>query len=149
MSRATTSPTRHRRVLLAALFWCHIASLGHAETSDWHTVHATREGLVGRVTASGHRIRERDWFVALPSRTALHRRVRVCYKGQCIEAVVKDVGPWNTRNNYWDTGERPQAESGQDRRGRRTNGAGIDLSDGIAEALALGDGGRVQWRFLP
>lgn len=71
-------------------------------------VFGSREGLVGRRTANGHTIAERDRFVALPSRRALNPagkqdyQVRLSYKGKTATAPVWDVGPWNTRDNYWD-----------------------------------------------
>lgn len=74
-------------------------------------VFATREGLVGRTTANGHVITERDRFVALPSRRALaskdghEKQVLVTYKGRRAVAPVWDVGPWNIRDNYWDPPE--------------------------------------------
>ncbi len=69
---------------------------------------ATREGMVGGRTANGHVIGERDRFVALPSRRALSRnggneyQVRLKYNGREATAPVWDVGPWNTKDNYWD-----------------------------------------------
>lgn len=73
-----------------------------------YPVFATREGLVGGTTANGHRIVARDHFVALPSRRGLAGRnggeysVRVCAaNGRCAWAPVWDVGPWNTRDDYW------------------------------------------------
>jgi hypothetical protein len=71
-------------------------------------VFATREGLVGGTTASGHVIKERDRFVALPSRLALAKKdgydkqVLISYKGRQAVAPVWDIGPWNTKDNYWD-----------------------------------------------
>ncbi|MCS7290664.1 MAG: hypothetical protein NZ699_16200 [Roseiflexus sp.] len=76
------------------------------------TVHATRLGLVGRRTANGHRIVKRDRFVALPCVCVLSRRggseymVRITYNGRSVVAPVYDVGPWNTRDNYWDPQEK-------------------------------------------
>lgn len=76
------------------------------------TVHATRLGLVGRRTANGHRIAKRDRFVALPCVCVLSSRggneymVRITYKGRSVVAPVYDVGPWNTRDNYWDPQEK-------------------------------------------
>ena len=73
---------------------------------------ATREGLVGKRTANGHVIVKRDHFVALPSRRGLNPNdrsrdylVRVCYvpTGRCETAPVWDVGPWNIRDDYWNT----------------------------------------------
>jgi hypothetical protein len=72
-------------------------------------VYATRQGLVGRTTSNGHIIQERDRFVALPSRKALNARgkadyqVELSYKGKTTRAPVWDVGPWNIRDNYWDS----------------------------------------------
>ena len=70
-------------------------------------VFATREGLVGYTTANGHVIRPRDRFVALPSRRALcskggyQYQVRLSYNGRTVTAPVWDVGPWNTKDDYW------------------------------------------------
>lgn len=122
-----------------------------------YRVFATREGLVGGKTANGHVIRERDHFVALPSRRGLAPRgsgdytVKVCAaNGRCEWAPVWDVGPWNTTDDYWNPSEvrqswpdlprgRPQAQAahdegyhdGLDQFGRKVrNPAGIDLADG-------------------
>jgi len=71
-------------------------------------LHATREGLVGRHTANGHRITKRDHFVSLPSWRSLSPEgtnqymVRVTYNGRSSVAPVYDVGPWNVHDNYWD-----------------------------------------------
>ena len=76
-----------------------------------YTVYATREGLVGYTTANGHVIVLEDWFVALPHRNPLSpndstngwdSKVRVTYGDRSVIAPVWDVGPWNTRDNYWD-----------------------------------------------
>ncbi|MHB0870533.1 MAG: hypothetical protein ACYC66_09465 [Chloroflexota bacterium] len=78
-------------------------------TSPTVRLYATREGLVGRTTANGHKIVERDRFVALPSKKALNPRdgkdyqVEISYKGKKATAPVWDVGPWNTKDNYWDS----------------------------------------------
>jgi hypothetical protein len=122
-----------------------------------YAVFATREGLVGGTTANGHRIVARDHFVALPSRRGLAGRdggeysVRVCAaNGRCAWAPVWDVGPWNTRDDYWagpgirqEWHDLPQGKpasqaayqdgynGGRDQFGRRVaNPAGIDLADG-------------------
>lgn len=125
---------------------------------DSYRVYATREGLAGGTTANGHKITKRDHFVALPSRRGLSGRrggnysVRVCAgNGRCAWAPVWDVGPWNTRDDYWNPQRlrqswpdlprgRPQAQAayqggyhgGRDQFGRRVkNPAGIDLADGM------------------
>jgi hypothetical protein len=122
-----------------------------------YPVYATREGLVGGTTANGHRITPRDHFVALPSRRGLSGQgggeysVRVCAaNGRCAWAPIWDVGPWNTRDDYWaEPGVRqewhdlPQGKpasqaayengynNGKDQFGRKVaNPAGIDLADG-------------------
>jgi hypothetical protein len=122
-----------------------------------YRVFATREGLVGATTANGHVIRDRDHFVALPSRRALAPRgsgdytVKICAaNGRCEWAPVWDVGPWNTTDDYWNPpADRqawqdlpqgmPQAQAayhddyhdGVDQFGREVlNPAGIDLADG-------------------
>jgi hypothetical protein len=122
-----------------------------------YPVFATREGLVGGTTANGHRITPRDHFVALPSRRGLSGQgggeysVRVCAaNGRCAWAPIWDVGPWNTRDDYWaEPGVRqewhdlPQGKpasqaayqdgynNGRDQFGRKVaNPAGIDLADG-------------------
>lgn len=69
---------------------------------------ASREGLIGRKTANGHTIGEKDRFAALPSKRVLNpdgRRdyqVRVTYRGKSVTLPIWDVGPWNTRDNFWD-----------------------------------------------
>jgi len=70
---------------------------------------ATREGLVGRTTASGHVITPNDHFVALPSRKAINKQVIVSYKGKSVTAPVLDIGPWNKDEAWWE----PAANRGQ------------------------------------
>ena len=122
-----------------------------------YRIFATREGLVGGTTASGHVIVERDHFAALPSRRGLSTKdsgdytLKVCAEnGRCEWAPVWDVGPWNTRDDYWNPPDvrqmwtdlpqgRPQAQAarqdgyngGVDQFGRTVrNPAGLDLADG-------------------
>ena len=115
-------------------------------TPPTHIVIASREGLIGKKTASGLIIKRDSVFVALPSRSALGRKVLVTYKGKTIEAVVKDVGPHYTRNPYWRLeGGRPKAE-----RKKKCNHAGIDLSDALWDQLEIPRAVglvRVAWRF--
>ena len=141
-----------------------------------HRVFATREGLVGGTTANGHVVTERDLFVALPSRRALAPRdssdyaVKVCApNGRCAFAPVWDVGPWNTRDDYWNPSDKrqewqdlprglPQAQAakqdghngGKDQFGRTVlNPAGIDLADGMFwDALGLKDNAWVTVDYL-
>ena len=139
-------------------------------------VFATREGLVGGKTANGHVIKDHDHFVALPSRRALAPRgtsdysVKVCAPtGRCAFAPVWDVGPWNTRDDYWNPGHQrqqwgdlpqgvPQAQAahdggyngGKDQYDRRVaNPAGIDLADGLFwDALGLKNNAWVDVEYL-
>jgi hypothetical protein len=118
---------------------------------------ATREGLVGRTTASGHLIAPNDHFVALPSRKALGKTVVVAYKGKSIEAPVLDVGPWNRDDAWWESGAArgqfadlprfvPQVwaafeqgyNGGRDGTGRYvTFPAMIDIADGLYADLGM------------
>lgn len=121
-----------------------------------HRVRATREGLIGRLTASGWRIDDQRLFVALPSRKALHRRIEISNpaNGKICEAEVLDVGPWNIHDNdYVFGGQRPMAEAGWHitKDGEliqgETNGAGIDLGQAVWKTLGMTDNADVDWRF--
>ncbi|NJO04667.1 MAG: hypothetical protein HC876_03560 [Chloroflexaceae bacterium] len=71
-------------------------------------IRGTRLGLVGWRTANGHVIQPRDHFVSLPSWSSLSSKggheyeVRITFHGRSVVAPVWDVGPWNTRDDYWD-----------------------------------------------
>jgi len=129
------------------------------------TVKATREGLVakrtnnpdgtvtitGRPTSSGYLIDTVVPFVALPDGKALDRFVRVTNpaNGRSAIAWVGETGPWNEHDDaYVFGGARPAAETGVDTRGRKTNGAGIDLSEKIYRQLGLIDNSPVEWEFV-
>lgn len=150
----------YRFLLLLALFIVATTSANAAPqkpqqnpTAPTYTILATREGLVGRRTANGHIIQPRDHFVALPSWSALspngsHQyQVRITYRGRTTVAPVWDVGPWNTRDDYWSVNRRysdlpvgmPMAQAaylhgyngGYDELGRRIRSPnGIDIADG-------------------
>lgn len=114
-------------------------------------VKATREGLIGGKTASGYIVDTVVPFVALPSVKALGRFVRVTNPAnqRTTLAVVLDVGPWNEHDSmYVEHGQRPAAESGVDTRGRKTNGAGIDLGEKVWHVLGMVDNGDVEWEFV-
>lgn len=142
-----------------------------------YRVYATREGLVGGTTANGHVITSRDHFVALPSRRGLapantgDYTVRVCTTtgSRCEYAPVWDVGPWNTKDDYWNPSSvremwkdlpqgRPEAQAayqsgyngGKDQFGRTVlNPAGIDLADGTFwDGLLLTDNSWVDVAYL-
>ncbi|MFB6949801.1 hypothetical protein ACFCXP_09245 [Streptomyces niveus] len=137
-------------------------------------VFATREGLVGGTTANGHIIKPNDHFVALPSRRGLSPNgssqysVQVCGPARCETAPVWDVGPWNTKDDYWNPSPtremfkdlpqgRPEAQAayengyngGKDGSGRTVlNPAGIDLADGTFYNVGLNDNGWVTVTYL-
>jgi len=138
-------------------------------------VYATREGLVGHTTANGHTVTAADHFVSLPSTRSLSPRgggtysVRVCAiaNKRCVYEPVWDVGPWNTRDEYWakHRGDwpdlprgTPQAQAayqdgyhgGKDQFGRRVaNPAGIDLADGaIRDGLGYDSSAWVKVTYL-
>ncbi|SCG70782.1 hypothetical protein [Micromonospora coxensis] len=142
-----------------------------------YRVYATRIGLVGEQTANGHIVQPRDHFVALPSRRGLaplntgDYSVRVCTTGgaRCEYAPVWDVGPWNTRDDYWNPSSvrenwkdlpqgRPEAQAahqygyhgGRDQFGRVVlNPAGVDLADGTFwDGLRLTDNAWVDVTYL-
>ncbi|HET6320313.1 MAG TPA: hypothetical protein VFG86_27975, partial [Chloroflexota bacterium] len=117
----------------------------------------TREGLVGRTTASGHLITPDDHFVALPSRKAIGKTVMVAYRGKSISAPVLDIGPWNRDDAWWEGGAArgqfadlprwvPEVwaayengyNNGRDGTGRFvTFPAMIDIADGLYKDLGL------------
>lgn len=141
-------------------------------------VFATREGLVGGTTANGHVIISRDHFVALPSRRGLANNgsgnysVKVCTTTgtiRCAFEPVWDVGPWNTKDDYWNPSAtremwkdlaqgRPESQAayqngyngGKDQFGRTVaNPAGIDLADGTFwDALKLTNNAWVDTTYL-
>ncbi|RRR73861.1 MAG: hypothetical protein EI684_08200 [Candidatus Viridilinea halotolerans] len=124
------------------------------ELAPTYRIFATRQGLVGGMTANGHIIVERDRFVALPSWSVLSPKgtdrysVRVTYRGRSVVVPVWDVGPWNTSDEYWGPRRQrysdlpvgvPMAQAayyngyngGRDEQGRRINNPnGIDIGDG-------------------
>lgn len=77
--------------------------------------------------------------------------------GREVIAEILDVGPWLIDDNYWDAGTRPLAETcfKQDvplprgpHQGKKSNGAGIDVTPGAARALGLAGKGKVDWKFV-
>lgn len=108
-------------------------------------VKATREGLMGAVTASGYVIDTKVPYVALPAEDALYRfiRIRNPLNSHVAMAVVLDVGPHFTNDTKYVFGEqRPLAES------RNTNGAGIDLGERVWKTLDMKDNTEVEWEFI-
>lgn len=171
-----SSPAVRRVTLTARQATTQLVEGGAEQPVLTSRVFATREGLVGGTTANGHVITERDHFVALPSRRGLSPRntsdysVKVCGPdGRCAFAPVWDVGPWNTRDDYWNPPSvrqewrdlpqgLPQAQAafrndyngGKDQFARDVrNPAGIDLADGLFwDALGLTDNAWVTVDYL-
>lgn len=102
---------------------------------------------------TGKLLNDTDLYLSLPARIhGPRRRVKVTNhndRSKSAVASIEDVGPWNINDAYWRKGERPQAETGFDLRGRKTNNAGIDLSPALAEALGIDGMGYVDWEFAP
>jgi hypothetical protein len=98
----------------------------------------------------GHLIDDQELGVALPFHFPAPRpRVKVTNvaNGKSTVCKIVDVGPWNTNDSYWQSGARPQAESGTDLQGRKTNLAGIDLTPGTARTIGISGKGKVSWEF--
>jgi hypothetical protein len=98
----------------------------------------------------GHVITDDELGVALPFRFGGTRptvRVFNPANGASVVCDIVDVGPWNSNDPYWQTGARPQAESGVAQDGSRTNLAGIDLTPAAARQLGIDGKGEVQWEF--
>jgi hypothetical protein len=142
-----------------------------------YKIFGTREGLTGQTTANGHVITSRDHFVALPSGRGLSPKasgsysVRVCKtdNSRCEYAPVWDVGPWNTKDDYWNPAsvryeykDLPQGQpgayaayhngynGGKDDLGYKVgNPAGIDLADGVFyDGLGMSDNGNLNVTYL-
>lgn len=114
-------------------------------------VKATREGLVGEITACGWKIDTVYPFVALPSRKALGMWVviRNPLNGKYCCAQVMDVGPFNVDDNeYVFNGLPPLAAQGKSISGKGTNGAGIDLGEKVWALLGMRDNTTVEWEFI-
>jgi uncharacterized protein (TIGR02594 family) len=111
----------------------------------------------GQQSAYGGPIVDASPGVALPFRFKGARpRVRVTgvRSGVSIDCDIVDIGPWNINEPYWETGARPQAESGFDlgqvSNGvpRKTNKAGIDLTLAAAQTCQIDGKGLVSWEFI-
>lgn len=143
-----------RRILILWL----LITVGQVFGETWYEVYATREGLVGGKTATGHIIREDDVFVALPDRSALRRWVEVEYLGRRVVAQVLDVGPWSIEDPYWLRDGVPLAERGlrrpiiwMEKYGKPKNKAGIDLSNGLWRELGIPWSKgivKIKWRWV-
>ena len=118
------------------------------QPSAWQRVFATREGEIGKRTATGLVIQSDSAFVALPHRLALHKHVEIRYRQRVMVVPVLDVGPWNVDDDYWVDSRRPASERGVGRYRTPVNRAGIDLSDPVFATLGLRTNDWVEWRFV-
>jgi uncharacterized protein (TIGR02594 family) len=124
-----------------------------ASSAERHTdIVATVFGGVGDLEKSAydeHVITSDELGCSLPFRFPKGARpsVRVFAGGRSVVCPIVDVGPWNTDDPYWTLGARPQAETGTDHSGRKTNKAGIDLTPAAARALGVPGKGLVDWEF--
>ena len=142
-------------------------AVAESASSVTFRVYATREGLVGGTTSSGHTITANDHFVALPSIKALNKSVRISYKGKSATAPVLDIGPWNNNDDYWNPSDVrtykgiargvPQAKAAYDsghNGGKSGTGltvsapGGIDIGDGTYADLGMGNPDYVDVTFL-
>ena len=100
-----------------------------------------------------------ELFVGLPATCLKRKWVQLIVEpdGPAAIAPVGDIGPWNGggANNkyddrYWVARKRPQAESGTDLKGRRTDRAGIEISHSLWKEMGLGRKRktRVRWQFV-
>jgi len=128
-----------------------------------YRLRVTRQGMVGRRTANGHRITKYDIFVSLPSWKVLSSKegseymVRLSANGRSVIARVADVGPWNSHDNYWDVNRAtykdlpvgwPEDHAAyyenynhrRAERGRVRTPTAVDIGDGAYWALGLGGG---------
>lgn len=102
-----------------------------------------------RSAYDNHLITETEYGVALPYRFPGARpKVRVFKDGKSAVCSIVDVGPWNTNDPYWEKGARPQAESGYDMSGRKTNKAGIDVTPAVNSYLGINGKALVDWEFV-
>jgi hypothetical protein len=79
-----------------------------------------------------------------------NRRIATC--------LVNDVGPWNTKDAYWNSDKRPRAEAQFALKQKADNGqvpsnpAGIDLTPAVYDALGIPGkintrNAKVDWEF--
>ncbi len=122
-----------------------------ASSAPAHQTNLIATVFGGQPSAYGGTIDDGSPGVALPFHFPPPRpRVQVTNagNGKSVACDIVDVGPWNSNDPYWQTGSRPQAESGTDMSGRRTNGAGIDLTAAAATAIGIDGKGLVHFDFI-
>jgi uncharacterized protein (TIGR02594 family) len=121
------------------------------QTSILATMFGSMDSGKYQSSAYGGPIIDTSPGVALPARFSGTRpKVRVTGKssGVSVDCEIVDIGPWNIHDPYWQTGARPQSESGTDMTDRKTNKAGIDLTMAAAQAVGIDGKGLVDWQFI-
>lgn len=129
------------------------------ESRPENTYQLTATGVTCRVYATWYRGYTR-YEVALPHKKLKFDggyRVRISHQGHRAWAPVKEVGPWNTRDNYWQSRRYrdmwddlprcvPEAQAayfnnyngGRDQFGREVlNPAGVDLTLAVAGRMGI------------
>ena len=124
-----------------------------------YDIYATRVGLVGGTTSSGHQVAEEDFFVALPSctptscpRGATHGRMTDC-RERCYVKIVNpqtkacrvepilDVGPWFRVDDWWNPDDERYLNS--------ISSNPTELVHGYPAAVAARDGYNVGYGIGP
>ena len=95
--------------------------------------HFVRANSFAQVNIASGRIGYTRLAAALPHRAALNKRIIVYYPptGRVIRLKVKDIGPWNTRDQYWLKERRPLAET------EETNSIGVPINPFMRAGISL------------
>lgn len=130
---------------------------GGAPAGDWQMdITATVFGGAADRNKSAydeHIINDTEKVASLPARLSGSRVIELRRDNKIEIVSVEDIGPWLVDDFYWQNGARPIAEDMTKplprgpHQGRRSNGAGIDLSPALAKSLGVDGKGKVDWRF--
>jgi hypothetical protein len=100
----------------------------------------------GMDSAYGGKVNPNAFEASLPAKVLnAKRQIRVIHiaSGRTVVCKVNDVGPWNTRDKYWEGSGRPLAETQFRNRTPAQNGevpsndAGIDLTPAVYDAFGV------------
>jgi hypothetical protein len=149
--------------LLCSLAW--VATAQAKSFAVWATTFGPPGDGKHLRMANGEKMRRNTIGAALPHKSALGKTVWIKREGKdkWVRVKIRDVGPWNTDDAYWQANQRPRAEEQfkkkkrQWNRGGRPvkNGAGIDLTWtvwqllGIPKSKAGNHSAKVVFRFEP
>ncbi len=149
--------------ILCALAW--VATAQAQSFAVWATTFGPPGDGKRMRMANGEMMRRNTIAAALPHKNALGKTVWIKREGtdKWVRVKIRDVGPWNTDDAYWQANRRPRAEEQfkkkkrQWNRGGRPvkNGAGIDLTWtvwqllGIPKSKASNYSEKVVFRFEP